>query len=194
MRMPATLLFLSSMGRFPEALEQVSKASALAPSAATDFTFARVYYAMRRYDTAADYCNKSLAQQANLVVHFYLGLIYVAEKKYDKAIPQIEKTTVEHNGGATAGLAYAYAMAGQKDRALELLNQLYAGHDSGLIIPYRVAAVYVALGDEPKALEWLWKSYESHDNWLAQLKVDPVMDPLRSDPEFKKLMRKLQLA
>jgi len=44
------------------------------------------------------------------------------------------------------------AMAGHKDRAQELLDRLYAGHESGLIVPYRVAAVYVALGDEPKAI------------------------------------------
>jgi tetratricopeptide (TPR) repeat protein len=100
---------------------------------------------------------------------------------------------MEHNGGALAGLAYAYALAGHKDRAMALLDQLYAGHESGLIVPYRVAAVYVALGDEAQAFKWLDKSYDTHDNWLAQLKVDPVMDPLRSRPQFQQLMRRMGL-
>jgi tetratricopeptide (TPR) repeat protein len=95
--------YLSSMGRFPEALAQMTKANALAPSAATDFAFARIYYAMHRYEAATDYCMKSLAQQDNMVVRFYLGLIYAAQKRYDKAIPELEATTVEKNGGAPGG-------------------------------------------------------------------------------------------
>jgi hypothetical protein len=75
-----------------------------------------------------------------------------------------------------------------------LLDKLYAGRESGLIVPYRVAAVYVALGDRDQAVKWLGKSYEGHDNWLAQLQVDPVMDPLRSDPRFQELMRKMRLS
>jgi tetratricopeptide (TPR) repeat protein len=186
--------YLSTMGRFPAALAQMAKASALAPSATTDFAFARIYYAMHRYDSAADYCSKSLAKQDNLVVRFYLGLIYAAQKRYDRAIPEFEATTVEKNGGALAGLAYAYALAGERERAIELLDKLYAGRESGLVVPYRVAAVYVALGDTDQAIKWLRKSYEDHDNWLAQLRVDPVMDPLRADPRFQELMRKMRFS
>ena len=186
--------FLSSMGRFSEALAQMKKAGALAPSAATDFAFARIYYAMHRYKAAAAYCQKSLAQQDNMVVRFYLGLIYAAQKQYDKAIPELKATTTEKNGGALAGLAYAYAMAGERQRALELLDTLYASRESGLIVPYRVAAVYVALDDKDQAFNWLGKSYEDHDNWLAQLQVDPVMDPLRSDARFQELLHKMHFS
>jgi tetratricopeptide (TPR) repeat protein len=183
--------YLSAMGRFSEALNQATQANTLAPSAATDFVFARIYYAMHRYAEAADFCKKSLASQNNLAVRFYLGLIYAAEKQYDRAIPELKSTTRENNGGALAGLAYAYAMAGDRSQAQELLNKLYAGKESGLIVPYRIAAVYLALGNHDKAFEWLGKSYAEHDNWTAQLNVDPVMDPLRSDPRFEELLRKM---
>ena len=93
-----------------------------------------------------------------------------------------------------AGLAYGYTMAGQKDRALELLAKLHAGRDSGLIVDYRVAAVHLALGDKDQAIEWLNKSYDDRENWMNQLKVDPVMDPLRSDPRFQELMRKIHFS
>lgn len=60
-----------------------------------------------------------------------------------------------------------------------------------MIVPYRLAAVYLALGDKDKAIEPLRKDYEVKDNWMNWMKVDPVMDPLRSDPRFKDLMRLL---
>jgi tetratricopeptide (TPR) repeat protein len=183
--------FLGAMGRFPEALDQAAKAEALAPSASTDFAFARVYFWMRRYDDAAAYCNKSLAKQDNLAVRFYLGLIYAAAGQYDKAIPELQKTTEEKNGGALAGLAYAYAMTGKRDLAQQMLGQLYANREQGLVVDYRVAAVYLALGDKAQAMEWLNMSYDRHENWMPILKVDPAMDPLRSDPRFQELMHKM---
>jgi tetratricopeptide (TPR) repeat protein len=185
--------FLGVMGRFPEALAQATKAEALATSAATDFAFARIYFFMRRYDTAAEYCQKSLAKQDNQGVRFYLGLIYAANEQYDKAIPELQKTTLEHNGGAFAGLAYAYAMTGKHDLAQQMLDKLFADRQSGLVVDYRVAAVYLALGDKDQAMEWLNMSYNRHENWTPLLKVDPAMDPLRSDPRFVQLMQKMGL-
>jgi tetratricopeptide (TPR) repeat protein len=185
--------FLSSLARFPEALEQAAKAEQLEPSLSTDLVFCRIHYSMKSFDKAADYCGKSLARRDNVLGHFFLGLIQVAQKQYDKAMPELEKAAVaSNNGGALAGLAYGSAMAGKKDRARELLEKLNAGSESGLIVPYRVAAVHLALGDKDQAIEWLRKSYAERDNWMTQLKVDPVMDPLRSDPRFQELMQKMR--
>ena len=185
--------FLNSLARFPEALEQATRAEQLEPSLATDLVFCRIYYSMHGFARAADYCSKSLARQDNVLGHFFLGLIHVAEAQYDKAIPELEKAAgASNNGGALAGLAYGNAMAGKKDRARELLEKLNAGRQSGLIVPYRVAAVHLALGENDRAIEWLRKSYEERDNWMVQLKVDPVMDPLRSDPRFQELMQKMR--
>ena len=58
--------------------------------------------------------------------------------------------------------------------------------------PHRIAAIYLALGDEDQAIELLKKDYEVNDNWMNQLKIDPVMDPLRSDPRFQVLLRKMK--
>jgi tetratricopeptide (TPR) repeat protein len=183
--------YLSSMGKFNEALERAAKADALAPSLNVDLVFARTYYSMRRYAMAEDYCKKAIARQDNVLGHFFLGFVRIAQEQYDKAIPEFEAAATGHNGGATAGLAYGYAMAGQKDRARELLAKLHAGRDSGLIVDYRVAAIYLALGDKDQTIEWLKKSYYDRENWMNQLKVDPVMDPLRADPRFQDLMRKM---
>jgi tetratricopeptide (TPR) repeat protein len=125
--------------------------------------------------------------------HFFLGFIYVAQHKYEEAIAEFKiGVSFSKNGGALAGLAYGYAMAGKNDEALEILDELKTSTRGGLVVPYRVAAVYLALGDKDQAIQWLRKDYADRGNWMNQLKVDPVMDPLRSDPRFQALMRKMK--
>jgi tetratricopeptide (TPR) repeat protein len=187
--------YLTSMGRFNEALAHAHEAAKLAPSIAADIALCRIDYSMRRYDRAAEHCKKSLSRQDNVLGHFFLGFVYVAQENYDDAIEQFKAAAnFSNNGGASAGLAYGYAMAGRRAEALQILDELETTNKRGLIVPYRLAAVYVALGDKDQAIEWLTKEYEDRGNWATQLKVDPVMDPLRSDPRFKDLMRRMKFS
>lgn len=185
--------YLNSMGRFAESLDEAAKAEALTPSLSTDVVFVRTYYSMRSFDKATEYCKKSLARTDNVLGHVYLGFIGVAEGQYDQALREFKAAAATNNRGSLASLAYGYAMAGDKNHASELLDKLNTGSDKELEVPYRVAAVYLALGEKDKAFESLGKAYVDHDNWMNQLKVDPVMDPLRSDPRFGELMRKMRL-
>jgi tetratricopeptide (TPR) repeat protein len=185
--------FLASMGRFEEALSEARKAEELQSSLTTELTLARIYYSMRRHDLAAEYCKKSITRQDNVLGHFYLGFIHVAQNQYTDAISEFKTAAgFTKNGGALAGLAYGYAMAGRQTDAREILKRLNTNHKDGLIVPYRVAAVYVALHDNDQAIEWLNQEYKQKGNWMNQLKVDPVMDPLRSDPRFQDLMRRMK--
>ncbi|HKQ52299.1 MAG TPA: tetratricopeptide repeat protein [Pyrinomonadaceae bacterium] len=182
--------FLGSMGRFDEALSEAKKADALAQSINTDIVLARLYYSMRRYEEAAEYCRKSLKKSDNVLGHFYLGFVYAAERKYDEAVAEFRTgANFSNNGGALAGLAYGYALSGKRDEALKIIEELKTTYGGSRVVPYRLAAVYLALGNSDRAIEWLRKDYEDRGNWMNQLKVDPVMDPLRSDPRFQKLMR-----
>ena len=185
--------YLGSMGRFDEALAEAKKADELMPSRATDFVRARIYYSMHRYDDATEYSKRSLKKEENLLGHFLLGFVYVAQQKYDEAIAEFKRAvSFGNNAGALAALAYAYAMGGKKDEALKILDELKTSHKGAKIVPYRIAAVYLALGDKDQAIEWLKKDYEVKDNWMNQLKVDPVMDTLRSDPRLQVLLRKMK--
>ena len=187
--------FLSSMGRFDEALVEAAKAEAIEPSLNNDIITARTYYSMRNFPKTEEVCAKSLAKQDNVLGHIYLGFTYVAEKNFQQAIDHfLAAQKFSKNAGAAASLAYGYAMAGQKDRAQDLLSRLYSGKEFGVPVAYRMAAVYLALGDTDVAMKWLNKAYDAHENWMNQLKVDPVMDPLRSDSRFVTLMRKMKFA
>ena len=189
--------YLGAMGRFAEALAEAERAEELKPSATTDYTLARIHYWMRRYNEAAEYCRRSLKKEEMGVAHFLLGFVYVAQNKPHEAIPELKRAVsmLSNNGGALAALAYAYAMDGKKDEALRIVDELRTRQNRNraefVIVPYRLAAVYVALGDKDRAIEWLRKDYDRSGTWMSNLKVDPVMDPLRSDPRFQQLMRKM---
>ena len=60
--------------------------------------------------------------------------------------------------------------------------------------PYGVALIHTALGENDEAFEWLEKAYEAHDGELFNLKVEPALDPLRRDPRFASLLRRVGLA
>ena len=183
--------YLASLGRFDEAIAEAKKAEQLSQSAATDFAVSRVYYRMRRYDEAEQYNRRSLKKEDTAIGHFGLGFIYLAQQKHEDAIAEFKRAGVDGNGGALAGLAYANAMAGRTDEARHLLDEVVANREKQ--VGYRIAAVHLALGNKDGAIEWLRKDYERRNNWMTWLKVDPVMDPLRSDPRFKQLMRRMNL-
>ena len=56
-----------------------------------------------------------------------------------------------------------------------------------------VASVYVALGDKEHAFEYLEKAVDERAGWLAFIKVDPIWDPIRSDPRFDAILTKIGL-
>jgi hypothetical protein len=58
---------------------------------------------------------------------------------------------------------------------------------------YEIALVYAGLGDRNEAFAWLEDSYKAHDEGLTHLKIDPCLDPLRSDPRFAGLLRRVGL-
>ena len=186
----AYAVYLSKMGRFSEALTQAQRASELSQTSATDRMFMFIYFAMRRFDLAEQYGLSASRKDDHFLNHMFLGFTYLQGHKYFEGISEFEKLRAGGTGGGLAGLAYAYAVGGRTADARLLLKQLTAIELGGpVIVPYRVAAVYLALGDKDKAIELLRKDYDAKDNWMNWLKVDPIMDPLRSDPRFADLMR-----
>ena len=64
----------------------------------------------------------------------------------------------------------------------------------GYVSPYDVAILYVGLGDKDRALEQLNKAYEDRAGWIIYLNVEPIFDPIRSDPRFTELVRRMRLS
>jgi tetratricopeptide (TPR) repeat protein len=90
-------------------------------------------------------------------------------------------------------LAYAYARAGRRDQALKILatqKELAKERD---VSPYNFAIIYTGLGDKDQAFEWLEKCIEQRTRLVYRLKVRPMFDPLRSDPRYPVLLRRMNL-
>jgi serine/threonine protein kinase/tetratricopeptide (TPR) repeat protein len=187
--------YLSGMGRAEEALAEIRRAQELDPlSVATQVTVGWTFYYARRYDQAAEQCQKVLELEPNSVGgHDCLGLTYLAKRVYERAIEECRRAANLSGNDLTRAvdLARAYALAGNRVEAQNVLDELRARAKQSYVPPSSFAAIHVALGEKKQGLAWLEKAYSERDPYLARLKVEPAFDSVRSDPGFQDLMRRL---
>jgi hypothetical protein len=84
-------------------------------------------------------------------------------------------------------------MAGRQKEAQSIIDNLKAHPADHYVCPLDIAIVYLGLGDRESAFAWLDRACEDHSQWLQHLKVDPRYDPIRGDPRFSVLLRKLNV-
>jgi tetratricopeptide (TPR) repeat protein len=187
---------LTLLGRFDEAMHHIQQARELDPiSLEATSTAALILYFARRYDEAIAQARKALELDPNYPpAHRFLGRASLEKGLNDDAIAAFQKGIVA--GGPAllrADLGHAYARSGRRGQAMKILNELLDSskeHDGG---KFDVALLYVGLGDRDRALEWLEKSVAERERTLGSLQVSPVFDPLRSDPRFHALLRRVGL-
>ena len=89
--------------------------------------------------------------------------------------------------------AVAYAAAGKKAEALQIVAQLQATSITRYVSPYGLAQIYAALNDKQQTFKWLNIAYDDRAVWMFYLGVDPVFDSYRSDQRFQDLLRHVRL-
>jgi tetratricopeptide (TPR) repeat protein len=123
---------------------------------------------------------------------FLLGDIYAEKGLYAKSISEFRKSGDSPH--VMGHLGNAYARAGQIDAANKAITQLEEHlRKEGGVGMYEIALVYAGLDKKNEAFRWLEESYKTHNEGLTNLKIDPCLDPLRSDPRFNDLMRRVGL-
>ena len=153
-----------------------------------------VFYLARQYDQAIEQERKTLDLDANFIVpHWYLGSSYVQKSMYKEAIAEFEKALVIAPGNtlALAGLGYTYAVTGRRAEAQKVLDQLNELSKQKYVPAWSRSIIYEGLGQKDKAFEWLEKAYEERS--IYAIKADLAFDPLRSDPRFADLLRRMNL-
>ncbi|PYX79301.1 MAG: hypothetical protein DMG66_04225 [Acidobacteria bacterium] len=152
------------------------------------------YYA-RQYDPAIAQLRKTIEMEPNFsLAHLYLGLALQQKGEVAQAISELEKgLKMTQSPWFVAALAEAQALRGNKTVALAGLHELDVMSKDHFVSPYFYALIYSGLGDRDNAFKYLNRSLEERSDWLVYLKVDPALDPLRTDPRFAELERKVGL-
>ena len=190
---------LEHIGRLDEGLAEIRRGLDLDPLSLIINTNVGVgLYFQRRYDQALEQFRKTLDLDPNFILaHEHFGETYLQKQMYDEGVAEFNKELALSPGNARAltGLAYSYALAGRRADAQKVLGQLSELMKHKYVSEPHVARIYLALGEKDKAIEWLEKGYEARSirSPSASIKVDPIFDPLRSDPRFKDLLRRLNL-
>jgi TolB-like protein/DNA-binding winged helix-turn-helix (wHTH) protein len=156
------------------------------------------YLYARHYDLAAKQLLETIALDPNFATSYlYLGYVYEQKGMKEEAIAQFNEAMRRSEEGRRpvmeAALGHAYAVAGKRAEAQQVLAGLKEAAQRRFISPYGIAVIYLGLGEKEQAFAWLNRAYEERDNWLNYLKVEPRLDPLRSDVRFADLLRRVGL-
>ncbi|MFY9584112.1 MAG: tetratricopeptide repeat protein [Candidatus Acidiferrales bacterium] len=189
--------FLATMGRMDEAIAEAKLAQQIDPlSLVMNAALGRVYHFARQYDRAIDQFRKTIEMDPNFAsAHFDIAASYVEKRMYTEAIAEYQKVLAISGRNLTylSELGWAHARAGNTLEAMKILNQLKEISRQSYVPPFAFAFIYIGLGDKDHAFTWLEKDYEQRDNTMVFLKAEPIFDPLRSDPRFADLLRRIGL-
>jgi len=191
------LVGLLGRGRLAEALAELDRAIELDPlSALYAGNRGRVLTCSRRFAEAEESCRRGLAlDPGQLLVQVELIYALLFQGKFEEAIA-VGKRAIETHGPANAprqALALSYALAGQRDAALQLVKET-TEPGAGYRSPLALGLVHAALSEMDEAFACVERSVEERDPLLMYLAVHPMFDPLRSDPRFPDLLRRMNLS
>jgi tetratricopeptide (TPR) repeat protein len=147
-----------------------------------------------RYDEAIKQSRKTMNMDPYFALtHYVLGEVFVQKHMYSAAIAELQKAIELSPGSAafTANLAYAYAVSGMRDEAVRILDDLKNRSRDALSNAPEIALVYVGLDEKNQAMAWLEKAYAERFN--PGVLMRPAFDPVRSDPRFEDLLRRIGL-
>src|SRR6266404_3205170 len=183
--------------RLQQAHEENSRTLALDPvSPLFNTVRAEIYYNARQYDEAIAQARRTIEQYPSYwLAYIWLGTAYREKKMYKDALEQFSQARKLSGNHPVMIALYGHALAlsgdtvGARKALADLQRMAYSRYVSSLYF----AAIYIGLGEKSRALDWLDKAYKERNDRLVYLNVDPVADPLRSEPRFQNLMKRLHL-
>jgi TolB-like protein/predicted Ser/Thr protein kinase len=186
-------------GRAQESIDEANRAHELDPLSPIIMTVqGSVYRDDRQFDKAIEIYKKVIADNPTFsIVHVHLALAYWAEHKYPETLQEFKtaaelagnKNYIEDNAAQEAGYRSG-GWPGALRNSIELsLARRKAKRD--YVSAYQLATLYADLGEKEHAFEWLNTAYQERDVFLINLRTDFLVDPLRSDPRYAELVRKM---
>jgi serine/threonine protein kinase/Tfp pilus assembly protein PilF len=190
--------YLSSLGRLDDALKEIRKAGELDPlSPIVKANVGVIYFFGREYDLAIRHLGEVLQEHPDFsTAHWGLGLAYEQKGMHKEAIAEFEKADALSKHGSVntlASLAHAYAVAGQRSKALAIVSELESRSQQKPISRYQFALVFAGLGQKDQAFAALETALRERSTLLTYLKMDARFDSLRQDLRFADLLRRMGL-
>jgi len=180
------------MGRFDEAFRESDRARQLDPLAlaiATDGAILSYY--SRQYDRAIQQFHDVRELDPTFPRVSLVAYVYVEKRMFAEALATTEAAL--SGPWSWAQLAYVYGRSGQQEKARLALAKLTDISRLHPVDPSAFVVAYLGIGDKTKTLDWLEKAYAQHSNTTTTLRVDPIFDPMRDDPRFEDLVRRVGL-
>jgi TolB-like protein/Flp pilus assembly protein TadD len=190
-------LFLASMGRFGEALVQMDSALELDPlSLVINSHLGWILYFARLNERAVRQLEETVAMDPQFAIgRYFLGMAYEQRRGYDAAIKEFEaaRTFGGEHPGPIAYLVHASGLAGKMTEARRYMKDLKNTARRRHVSPYFFALAYVGIGENEMAFASLDDAYRERSGWLVNLNIDPALDPIRPDPRFADIVRRVGL-
>jgi TolB-like protein/lipoprotein NlpI len=187
-------VYLSPVGRHEDAISEMKRAMELEPlSLQQGANFAAVYMYARQFDLAVEQAKKTYELDPGQIgAQSWLQYTYNAKGMYAESLSMSEKISrSDYVFFGQRGIALA--KAGRRQEAEEVLKSWRELAKTRYVMAYWMAAVYAALGNKDAAFAELEKSYQQREWFFPRLKTDPFMDPLRTDPRFADLEKRIGL-
>jgi tetratricopeptide (TPR) repeat protein len=186
---------LSNLGRHKEAIKEVKTARDLDPlSPRFMANVGWLLYRARSYDQALEELEKAIElypEHGNNYV--YAAEVYLALDRYEEALTACQRTEEITGEEPIILMAFVYAKRDNREEAVKFLTKIIEESKKTYISPSRIAPIYGFLGDSDQAFALLEKAYSEKDNYLTYIKIDPMYDPLRADPRFQALLKRMNL-
>ena len=183
-------------GRFDEALQYARRGRQLDPFTVSGDDIGNILFHARRFDESIHEIEADLSLEPNDAAKLWsLGFSLIANQQAADAVTVLEKSALlsQRSPGVLGVLVRGYAEAGRRNDAFAILTELKGRQKKGFVPAGALVNAYLGLGDKKEAMNWLEQAYRERSTIVTFVKVHPFFDPLRSDPRFVELQRKLGL-
>jgi adenylate cyclase len=190
------MFYLMPVGRLEEAIAEGKRSLELEPLDLNHgANLSGLYFYAGRYDEALEQARQVHGLDSNFIVgRWALSQVYIQKGMFAEAIELNEKAlqTEPTNPVFLRFAGIAYAKAGRRQEAEKIIDRFREIAKTQYVMSYHLALIYSALGDKDKAIAELENAFNEHDYLLPRIKVEPFLDPLRTDRRFQELIKRMQ--
>jgi TolB-like protein/Tfp pilus assembly protein PilF len=189
--------WLLCQGHTEEALKWARRGRDIDPFTVTGHDLGWILFQSRRYDDAIRELRSDLAVYPdNPGDLWFLGYALIAKGQSREAIPVLEKAVAlsDRNPAIIGVLVHAYVGADRRPEAIRLVDELNRRQQKAYIPAAAFVNAYLGLGDKEQAFVWMERAYQEKSLIMQYLKVHPFFDPIRDDPRFADLLRRVGLS